>query len=103
MCNLAFCLKTRNQRARKQFGIHNSQELTNLNVLRGQRSLGISFNMRVKCGVVWRQIMNNSTRATSDINNSFMQNILEMLENYYYSKTQSSIIVYKVLPTYYNF
>ena len=42
ICNLAFCLKTRNQRARKQFGIHNSQELTNLNVLRGQRSVAIS-------------------------------------------------------------
>ena len=29
ICNLAFCLKTRNQRARKQFGIHNSQNRIN--------------------------------------------------------------------------
>ena len=42
LCNPADGLTTRNQGARKQFGIHNSQELTNLNVLRGQRSVAIS-------------------------------------------------------------
>lgn len=41
LCNPADGLTTRNQGARKQFGIHNSQELTNLNVLRGHRRVRV--------------------------------------------------------------
>ena len=67
LCNPADGLTTRNQGARKQFGIHNSQELTNLSGLPGPRSGGISLKestcelsvvnvvWSVLCGV-WRQI-----------------------------------------------